>query len=708
MILKKNLNIATILPYKENFTFGKASAASLWVSEFFRNSKYKKNNIIYGHTKSKDYLSKNYKNVNLKNLKSKLKSTTKEYAEKLTKELIINNFDIVEIHNRPQLLFKLTNKIKSKFIFYFHNDPLSMKGSKSINERLKILHAVEKIIFVSEWVRDRFFLNIDEKLKTKTEVVYPSVNKQKKIKKERIIVFVGRLNYSKGYDIFKEAIIKILNKFPTWKAYSLGDEDRRNIYINHPSHKELGFVNHKKTLNILNRSEIAVVPSRWEEPFGRTSLEATSRGCATIISNRGGLRETTNSAIVLKKLDSNEIFFEIKKLITNSKKRKIIQSLGRKKVKHLISKNTKIIDQIRESCVPFFNINFNKKKLKIINLYNQGQKLNHRLYNISLGKKFTNGFVRNGHDVLEISDRDFLRDNRSFSLIPNRNNFQTFLINTFKNYNPDIVFFGHTKNIDLNTFDEFRSINKNIILSQWNEDPVMPSLNYSKQNISNIQLYSDFVDHNFITTDPSILNKTINKNNFNFFFVPVDKNIESFEVYKMKPKNDLFYAMSHGVNRATLKEGVEDERINFLDKLVKKIPDIKYDFYGFANKQPIWGNDFNNSLINSKMGLNLSRGKPTKFYSSNRIASIMGNGLLTFIDKKVQLDHFFNNKEIIFYSNISELSDKIRFYSNRDSIRKKIAKNGKKKYFKLFNEKAITKYFIDISLGNNHKSCLNI
>ena len=708
MILKKNLNIATILPYKENFTFGKASAASLWVSEFFKNSKYKKNNIIYGHTKSKDYLSKNYKNVNLKNLKSKLKSTTKEYAEKLTKELIINNFDIVEIHNRPQLLFKLTNKIKSKFIFYFHNDPLSMKGSKSINERLKILHAVEKIIFVSEWVRERFFLNIDEKLKTKTEVVYPSVNKQKKIKKERIIVFVGRLNYSKGYDIFKEAIIKILNKFPTWKAYSLGDEDRRNIYINHPNHKELGFVNHKKTLNILNRSEIAVVPSRWEEPFGRTSLEATSRGCATIISNRGGLRETTNSAIVLKKLDSNEIFFEIKKLITNSKKRKIIQSLGRKKVKHLISKNTKIIDQIRESCVPFFNINFNKKKLKIINLYNQGQKLNHRLYNISLGKKFSNGFVRNGHDVLEISDRDFLRDNKSFSLIPNRNNFQTFLINTFKNYNPDIVFFGHTKNIDLNTFDEFRSINKNIILSQWNEDPVMPSLNYSKQNISNIQLYSDFVDHNFITTDPSILNKTINKNNFNFFFVPVDKNIESFEVYKMKPKNDLFYAMSHGVNRATLKEGVEDERINFLNKLVKKIPDIKYDFYGFANKQPIWGNDFNNSLINSKMGLNLSRGKPTKFYSSNRIASIMGNGLLTFIDKKVQLDHFFNNKEIIFYSNISELSDKIRFYSNRDSIRKKIAKNGKKKYFKLFNEKAITKYFIDISLGNNHKSYLNI
>ena len=700
MILQKNLTlkIATILPYKENYTFDKASAASLWVSEFFKKSIYKKNNIIYGHTKSKDYLTLNYKNINLINLTSKLKSTTNEYANKLTRELKNNYFDIVEIHNRPQLLFKLIKKIDSKFIFYFHNDPLSMKGSKTIRERLKILETVEKIIFVSEWVRERFFLNIDQKLQTKTEVIYPSVNKQKKVKKEKNIIFVGRLNYSKGYDIFKDAIIKILDRFPKWKAFSLGDEDRRKIYINHPRHKELGFINHKKTLNILNRSEIAVVPSRWEEPFGRTSLESTSRGCATIISNRGGLKETTNSAIILKNLNSNELYNELKKLITNNKKRKFLQTLGRKKIPHLINENYKLIDQIRESCVPLYNVNLIKKKLKIINLYNQGQKLNHRLYNISLGKKFTNGFIRNGHDVLEISDRDYLRNNKSFTLIPNKYNFQKFLIDTFKNYNPDIVFFGHSKNIELSTLSEFKTMNKNLILSQWNEDPIMPGLQYSKKNIANINLYADFVDHNFITTDPSVLPE-FKKKKFNFFFVPVDKNIESFDVFKMNPKKDLFYAMSHGVNRATLKEGVEDERINFLNKLVKKIPNTKYDFYGFSNKQPIWGNEFNNALINSKMGLNLSRGKPTKYYSSNRIASIMGNGLLTFIDEKVHMKDFFNKEEIIFYKNIDDLADKIKFYSNNDNLRKKIAKNGKTKYFKLFNETRISKYIIDISFG---------
>ena len=702
MILKKNqiLKIATILPYKENYSADKASAASLWVAEFYRKSKFKKSNFIYGHTKSKKFLTNNYININLKNTKSKLKSTTNEYANKLIKDLNNKNFSIVEIHNRPQLLSKISNKVKSRFIFYFHNDPISMKGSKTRKERLNILKSVEKLVFVSDWVRERFFVDIDQKLKTKTEIDYPSVNKQSIVNKQKNIIFVGRLNHSKGYDLFKDAIIRILDEFPKWNAYSIGNEDRRSIYINHPRHKELGFIRHKETLKLLNKSEIAVVPSRWEEPFGRTALEASSCGCATIISSRGGLKETTDSAIILKKLDSYNIYLEIKKLIKKNKNRKKYQLKGRQNIKHLISDNTKIIDEIREGCVPFYNVNFIRKKLKIINIYNQGQKLNHRLYNISLGKKFTNGFVRNGHDVIEISDRDYIRNNKSFNLIPNKNNFQNFLIDTFKNYNPDILFFGHTKNLDVSTLDKFRELNKNIIISHWNEDPVMPSLHYSIQNVSNINTYSDVVDHNFITTDPSVISSKINSKNLHFFFVPVDNNIERFDVYNMRPKKDLFYAMSHGVNRAILKEGTEDDRINFLNKLVKKIPNIKYDFYGFSNKQPIWGNDFNNALVNSKMGLNLSRGKPTKYYSSNRIASIMGNGLLTFVDAKVQFSDFFSKNEIIFYSNINDLSDKIMFYSKNDKIRKKISKNGKKKYFKLFNETKITKYLIDVSIGN--------
>ena len=604
MILKKNtIKIATILPYKEKYTREKASADSLWVSEFYKKSKFKKNNIIYGNTKGKDYLTKNYKNIFLKNLNSRFKSTTTEYTNKLIEDINNFDFDIIEIHNRPLIFNQLQLRldITSKYIFYFHNDPLSMSGSKTIQERENILRNSYKLIFISEWVKKRFFLNIDNKLVNKTHIIYHSVNKLKIKKKNKYITFVGKLNHAKGYDIYKDAILKILDEFKDWKAFSIGDESRRQIYINHKQHKELGFMNHKKTIDFFNKSEIAVIPSRWEEPFGRTALEASSVGCATIISNRGGLKETSDYAIVLKENNAQNLYLDLKKLILNKKKRVKIQNLSKNNVKHSIIKNTKLIDDVRLSIIPYFNFTIIKKKLRIVNIYNAGQKSNHRLINISLGKKFTNSFIRNGHDVLDISDRDFLRANKFTSFFNKKNNFQKYLIDTFKHYNPDFLLFGHSNNINVDTINEFKSINKNLIISQWNEDPIMSNLDYSKKNIDNINLYSHIVDHNFITTHPSIAKKKINSKNLHFFFIPVDANIEQYDVYNMQTKADLFYAMSHGVNRSTLIKGKEDSRSKFLNRLIKKIPDIICDFYGYDEIQPIWGNQFNNAIINSKM-----------------------------------------------------------------------------------------------------------
>ena len=103
-----------------------------------------------------------------------------------------------------------------------------------------------------------------------------------------------------------------MNEFNSWRAFSLGDEDRRKIFIKHQNHYELGFLKHKRVLDLLEKTSISVVPSKWEEPFGRTALEASSRGCATIISNKGGLPETTNHGILLKNLDENTLYKQIK------------------------------------------------------------------------------------------------------------------------------------------------------------------------------------------------------------------------------------------------------------------------------------------------------------------------------------------------------------------------------------------------------------
>ena len=693
------MKIASILPYKENYTPNGAGAVALWINDFMRDSVYRKTTYVFGSTKSKKFLTENY--INISNINSRFNSSTKKYSSEIIKKINDINFDVIEIHNRPVMVKEFIKKINSKIVLYFHNDPNNMKGAKSISERIYLLKNVDKIIFVSEWIKKKFFENLPILSDNKTQIIHHSIDPIKKnTKKNKQIIFVGKLNVSKGYDLYCKSMFRVLNENKDWKAYSIGEEKRFQNFPRHKRHLNLGQISHNKVLDYLSKSEIAIIPSRWEEPFGRAALEASSRGCATIISNTGGMSETTDYAIKLKKLDTKNIEDEVINLIKKPNLRKKIQINSKKFVKHTLIENSQRIDSMRDSLFPFKNINVNKNKLRILNIYNLAQKLNHRIYNLSLGKKFTNGFIRNGHDVIEISDRDYVKQNKGLNLLSTKDKFHNYLIETFKNYNPDLIIFGHSEYITENILNDFKNLNKSIVISQWNEDPFVNDLADSSDNIKKLKKLLSLVDHSFITTNPSVLNfSKKDTKNIHYFMTPVDKNIECFNVFNLKPHNDVFYAMSHGVNRATLKEGKKDNRVNFLNKLIKINTDIKYDFYGFGKQEPVWGNDFYKSLLNSKMALNLSRGNPTKHYSSNRIASLMGNGLLVFIDQKVKMNNFFNSKEIVSYNSIPDLADKIKYYKNNDKIRIKIAKKGKEKYFKLFNETKISKYIIDKSLG---------
>ena len=119
--------------------------------------------------------------------------------------------------------------------------------------------------------------------------------------------------------------------------------------------------------------------------------------------------------------------------------------------------------------------------------------------------------------------------------------------------------------------------------------------------------------------------------------------------------------------------------------------------------QPVWGDEFLKRLSNSKMAINLSRGKPIKYYSSDRIAQLMGNGLLTFIDKKTEYSDFFDDDEMIFYNNFEDLLDKINRFVKDDKSWRKIAKKGHQKYHKFFNSTLVAKYIINKTLGIKSK-----
>lgn len=121
------------------------------------------------------------------------------------------------------------------------------------------------------------------------------------------------------------------------------------------------------------------------------------------------------------------------------------------------------------------------------------------------------------------------------------------------------------------------------------------------------------------------------------------------------------------------------------------------------NIQPIWGDKFINAISNSRMGINLSRGEPVKYYSSDRIAQLMGNGLLTFIDKKTRYNDFFSKNEMIFYNDLDDLGYKLNKYKKDNKIAKKIAQNGRAAYIKKFNSTIVADFILSKTLGYTSK-----
>ncbi len=686
--------IAILLPYKEKYNIDNAGAASIWVKDYLKYSTLKHNTVVYGNLDKKlKPLTKNFRNINISRT---VLSKNLYYTDQLYKDHLKKNFSLIEIHNRPEsLVYLIKKKISSKLIFIFHNNPKEMRGSSSIKERMFLAENTDHIYFVSNWVKKKFFEGLPYENRNNCETLYPAIEELKKFpNKKKLIIFTGKLNSSKGYDIFGNSILRILNEFPDWNALAIGNEPREKYFFKHKNLKILDWVKHQKILDYYSKSAISIVPSKWQEPFGRTSMESAAYGCATITSNNGGLPETFNNDLILKKVNSDYLYKVIKKLILDKKFLKKIQQKNFSNVIHKLKNKVSKLDNLKYFLLnPKLNF-IKKKNLKILHISQFDERNDFRLFNISIANKISKGFIRNGHDVINLSYRDYISKN----FLVNRYDFLNDKINNIvNNYRPSLIVLGHN-NVLARTLIENIKKKYDLKISLWYEDALGyrgkgPNWN---ENLKLIENNNDLIDSYFTTTHPDEIKTSIKKNKLNFLPIPVDENIENLNLYRIKDKfKDLFFALSHGVNFGKLKKGKTDERENFIKILMKKYPHLNYNILGIANESPKWNYDFYKELSKCKIALNLSRGLPIKYTSSNRIASLIGNGIYTFIDKKTRFTDFFDEDEVGSYTTINQLGAKIENLISKPNLLEKYAKNGSRKYFKLFNNTKISKNIIE-------------
>ncbi len=703
------MKIAILLPYKENFSPEYPGAVSLFVNETSKISKYKKDITVFGATNFKRKFNLRY--INIVSRKNPFESQTKLYVNEFIKLQSTHNFSIIEIHNRPSYINILSRKIKNKvFSLYFHNDPLSMNGSKTVKDRKLLLKTCYKIIFNSNWSKKRFLEGLENKFVNSNKlVVFFQSAKKNNLRvienKKNWITFVGKLNRAKGYDIFAKVILKVLKKFPNWKAKIIGDEKREKIPLNHKNADILGFLNHDKVLKIFEKTSIAVACSRWEEPFGRTSLEASANGCAVIITNKGGLPETVTNAKIMNTLNTKILEKNIIKLITDTKLRIKLQKLSIENFYLTHKFITKKIDLYRAEklkTLNLFSTKKDRKNLRILHITNFNERLDGRLF-FNTGRRINNGFIRQGHSVLGFSDRDIQKYYKSLTDFKGAKTLNDKLKKTCYNYKPDLIILGHADLISADQIAELREDYPNTKFGQWFLDPLNKKGPDFERNKKRILDKIRHVDASFLTTSPDVLN-FLNKENSFFIPNPSDKSFEILNNFNKSCNVDVFFALSHGVHRGVLKSGKTDDRIVFLEKLQTITSDVKFDLYGINNVQPIWADHYFKTISNAKMGLNLSRGEAIKYYSSDRITQIVGNGLVCLIDEKTKYRDFFSDQEMVFYKNLSDLAEKIEKISRDDQLRRKIAKKGKAKYMKYFNSTKVAEFIIDKGLDLENKN----
>ena len=161
----------------------------------------------------------------------------------------------------------------------------------------KLSQYVDVVVGISKFILNKhleygYFKN------AKKEVIYNSVEvprnfiKKDKSINETIFGYVGSLSQSKGIEFLLENFNSM--DLSNVKLYIYGKGTTKayetKLKKKYASDKIL-FQGFKKPEEIYKNIDILIVPSLWNEPFGRIVPEANSYGIPVLVSNKGGLPE---------------------------------------------------------------------------------------------------------------------------------------------------------------------------------------------------------------------------------------------------------------------------------------------------------------------------------------------------------------------------------------------------------------------------------
>ncbi len=362
-------HIAIILPPKEQYSAQQKGAVALCMADFTRHSRYRENTTFLGHTEA-DFDGLHYHR--LQRWQRWYWRDSYAYARTCAKWILRQNISHVEVQNRP-VIFRYLAKLLPNHIaltLHLHNDLQEMRWFTSAHAREWVLKRAAAVYCVSDYIRQRLLQGIPDQhgAHGKAVVIHNGIDTQRFVPEDKThtILYVGRIIREKGTLPLAEALSIIAPLLPYWEFVLCG-VDRVTVVSDYEraTHAWLakagtqcrytGYLDHNEIMQQFARAAIAVVPSVWQEPFGRTALEALCAGAAVLTSGSGGLAEVVADAGLTVPNNPAESFAQnlanaLLKLARNDDFRANLQQAGRRRaIEHFdIRRQAALLDDWRQ------------------------------------------------------------------------------------------------------------------------------------------------------------------------------------------------------------------------------------------------------------------------------------------------------------------------------------------------------------------------
>jgi glycosyltransferase involved in cell wall biosynthesis len=267
------------------------------------------------------------------------------YAERCFRLAKDEQFDVIHAHDWLTFPAGMTLAAQSgrPLIVQIHATEFDRSG-QDLNEAVynierQGLHAATTVIAVSHLTK-RILVECYGVPPEKIEVVHNGIEPKSaaamasaKRRKEKIVLFLGRITMQKGPEFFVRAAAKVLQRLDNVKFVMAGWGDLAPRVVEQVAAMGLGrrihftgFLRGKQVERAYGMADVYVMPS-VSEPFGLTALEAIQHGVPTILSKSSGVAEVLKDSVLKVDFwDVQQISIEIIELLQSSA---LAQRLGR-------------------------------------------------------------------------------------------------------------------------------------------------------------------------------------------------------------------------------------------------------------------------------------------------------------------------------------------------------------------------------------------